>query len=69
MPQLEVTREVCVNGWPVQGESVEAEVVDPYNLANVPEDAKHKALLVDLKASGNLTWLQKSLDLPKNGSN
>ena len=63
MPVLQVTRELCVNGWLVPAERVESEVMDPHNLANEAEDAKHKVNLVDLKVSAPHTWLYKSLGL------
>ena len=67
MPELHVTRDLCLNGMLVPAEDVAMYLLDPYKVDTsgaADEEKKHKVSLVDLRASGNHTWLQKPMDLP-----
>ena len=62
-PQLEVQRRVCLNEYAVPQEHDSLPWVNPFALASDEPDFLDVSL-VSFKASGNLIWLQKSLELP-----
>lgn len=62
MPVLEVKRRLCFNDCAVPAEEQDLSVLDPYNLSNETDD-NLSVSLVNFKASGNMTWLQKGLEL------
>ena len=62
-PQLEVQRRVCLNEYAVPQEHDSLPWVNPFALASDEPDFLDVSL-VSFKATGNLIWLEKSLELP-----
>jgi len=63
MPVIEVQMRLCLNDCGVPLEKQTLPFVDPYNLADEPDEPLPVSL-VSFKATGNLNWLHSGLALP-----
>ena len=64
MPVIQASYRLCFQDWAVPLEETQLPWLDPYELADgfVPEGSLHVSL-VNFKASGDMCWIEKGLEL------